>query len=106
MAILLPQTYMNEAGRSVGPARGAYKVPPDHVLVIHDEIDLPFGRIQPRAGGGTAGHNGLKSVRQGLGTGDFSRIRVGVTGRRPPTRTGWRPTSWAASGSPRTRSRR
>ena len=83
VAVLLPQTYMNEAGKSVGPARGAYKVPLDHVLVLHDEIDLPFGRIQPRTGGGTAGHNGLKSVRDGLGSGDFSRVRVGVG--RPTT---------------------
>ncbi len=78
VAVLLPQTYMNEAGRSVGPARGAFKVPLDRVLVLHDEIDLPFGRIQPRTGGGVAGHNGLKSVRDGLGSSDFSRIRVGV----------------------------
>jgi PTH1 family peptidyl-tRNA hydrolase len=83
VAVLLPQTFMNEAGRSVGPARGALKVPLDHVLVLHDEIDLPFGRIQPRAGGGVAGHNGLKSVRAGLGSADFNRIRVGVG--RPPT---------------------
>ena len=83
VAVLMPQTYMNEAGRSVGPARGAFKVELDHVLVLHDEIDLPFGRIQPRTGGGTAGHNGLKSVRDGLGSPDFSRIRVGVD--RPPT---------------------
>lgn len=83
VAVLLPQTYMNEAGTSVGPARGAFKVPLDHVLVLHDEIDLPFGRIQPRTGGGVAGHNGLKSVRGGLGSTDFSRIRVGVD--RPPT---------------------
>jgi peptidyl-tRNA hydrolase, PTH1 family len=83
VAVLLPQTYMNEAGRSVGPARGAFKVPLDRVLVLHDEIDLPFGRIQPRTGGGVAGHNGLKSVRDGLGSADFSRIRVGVD--RPPT---------------------
>jgi peptidyl-tRNA hydrolase, PTH1 family len=79
VAVLLPQTYMNEAGKSVGPARGAF----DHVLVLHDEIDLPFGRIQPRTGGGVAGHNGLKSVRDGLGSADFARIRVGVD--RPPT---------------------
>jgi PTH1 family peptidyl-tRNA hydrolase len=78
VAVLLPETYMNEAGRSVGPARGAFKVPLDRVLVLHDEIDLPFGRIQPRTGGGVAGHNGLKSVRDGLGSSDFSRIRVGV----------------------------
>jgi PTH1 family peptidyl-tRNA hydrolase len=78
VAVLLPQTYMNEAGRSVGPARGAFRVPLDHVLVLHDEIDLPFGRIQARTGGGVAGHNGLKSVRDGLGSSDFTRVRVGV----------------------------
>lgn len=78
VAVLMPQTYMNEAGRSVGPARGAFKVPLDHVLVLHDEIDLPFGRMQVRTGGGVAGHNGLKSVRDGLGSADFSRVRVGV----------------------------
>ena len=78
VAVLLPQTFMNDAGRSVGPARGAFKVDLDHVLVIHDEIDLPFGRIQVRTGGGVAGHNGLKSVRQGLGSADFRRLRVGV----------------------------
>ncbi len=83
VALLMPQTYMNEAGRSVGPARGAFKVPLERVLVLHDEIDLPFGRIQPRTGGGVAGHNGLKSVRDGLGSADFSRIRVGVG--RPAT---------------------
>jgi PTH1 family peptidyl-tRNA hydrolase len=78
VAVLLPQTYMNETGRSVGPARGDFKVPLERVLVLHDEIDLPFGRIQVRAGGGVAGHNGLKSVRQGLGSPDFVRVRVGV----------------------------
>jgi PTH1 family peptidyl-tRNA hydrolase len=82
-AVLLPQTYMNDAGQSVGPARGAYKLDLDRVLVIHDEIDLPFGEIQVRKGGGLAGHNGLKSLKQGLGSGDFRRIRVGVG--RPPT---------------------
>jgi PTH1 family peptidyl-tRNA hydrolase len=83
VAILLPQTYMNDAGQSVGPARGAMKVDFDHVLVIHDEIDLPFGEIRVRIGGGLAGHNGLKSLRQGLGSPDFARVRVGVG--RPPT---------------------
>ena len=83
VAVLTPQTYMNDAGRSVGPARGAFKVPLDHVLVLHDEIDLPFGRVQVRSGGGVAGHNGLKSVRDGLGSADFRRIRVGVG--RPDT---------------------
>jgi peptidyl-tRNA hydrolase, PTH1 family len=74
---------MNEAGRSVGPARGALKVPLDHVLVIHDEIDLPFGEVRTRVGGGLAGHNGLKSLKEALGSADFARVRVGVD--RPPT---------------------
>ena len=78
VALLLPQTYMNEAGRSVGPARGALRVPLDRVLVVHDEIDLPFGRVETRVGGGLAGHNGLKSLKQELGSGDFTRVRVGV----------------------------
>src|SRR5918912_70499 len=78
VAILRPQTYMNEAGRSVGPARGALHLDLDRLLVVHDEIDLPFGEIRTRLGGGLAGHNGLKSVRQGLGSADFARVRVGV----------------------------
>jgi PTH1 family peptidyl-tRNA hydrolase len=78
VALLLPQTYMNEAGRSVGPARGSFKVPLERVLVLHDEIDLPFGRIETRVGGGLAGHNGLKSLKRELGGGDFPRVRVGV----------------------------
>jgi PTH1 family peptidyl-tRNA hydrolase len=83
VAILLPQTYMNESGSAVSPARGALGVDLDHVVVIHDEIDLPFGRIESRLGGGLAGHNGLKSLRQGLGSADFRRVRVGVG--RPDT---------------------
>jgi PTH1 family peptidyl-tRNA hydrolase len=83
VAVLLPQTYMNDAGRSVGPARGELKTPLDRLLVLHDEIDLPFGEIRTRLGGGLAGHNGLKSIRQGLGSPDFWRVRVGVG--RPPT---------------------
>jgi PTH1 family peptidyl-tRNA hydrolase len=78
VAILTPQTYMNESGKSVGPARGELKVAPDHVLVVHDEIDLPFGEIRTRLGGGLAGHNGLKSIKAELGTGDFRRVRIGV----------------------------
>jgi PTH1 family peptidyl-tRNA hydrolase len=78
VAVLQPQTYMNEAGRSVGPARGALRLDLDRVLVVHDEIDLPFGDIRTRLGGGLAGHNGLKSLRHGLGSADFARVRVGV----------------------------
>jgi peptidyl-tRNA hydrolase, PTH1 family len=83
VAVLLPQTYMNDAGRSVGAARGAGKVDLDHLLVIHDEIDLPFGEIRSRVGGGLAGHNGLKSIRHAVGSPDFARVRVGVD--RPPS---------------------
>ena len=78
VAILRPQTFMNEAGDAVGPARGSFQVPLDRVLVIHDEIDLPFGEVRTRVGGGLAGHNGLKSVAEGLGGRDFGRVRVGV----------------------------
>jgi peptidyl-tRNA hydrolase, PTH1 family len=78
VALLCPQTFMNEAGRSVGPARGTFKLALERVLVVHDEIDLPFGEIQSRVGGGLAGHNGLKSVRRELGDPGFARVRVGV----------------------------
>jgi PTH1 family peptidyl-tRNA hydrolase len=87
VAVLLPQTYMNEAGRSVGPARGTYKLPLERVLVVHDEIDLPFGEVRPRLGGGLAGHNGLKSLKAELGAADFARVRVGV-GRPDTTDSG------------------
>ncbi|HEY8764846.1 MAG TPA: aminoacyl-tRNA hydrolase [Solirubrobacteraceae bacterium] len=83
VALLMPQTYMNDAGDSVSPARGALKVPLDRVLVLHDEIDLPFGEIRTRLGGGLAGHNGLKSLQRSLGSPDFWRVRAGVG--RPPT---------------------
>jgi peptidyl-tRNA hydrolase, PTH1 family len=78
VVVLCPQTYMNDAGRSVGPARGAYKLALERVLVVHDEIDLPFGEVRTRLGGGLAGHNGLKSLKGELGSGDFMRVRVGV----------------------------
>jgi PTH1 family peptidyl-tRNA hydrolase len=78
VALLKPQTYMNEAGRSVGPARGVYRLELDRLLVVHDEIDLPFGDVRVRLGGGLAGHNGLKSLKRELGGADFHRVRVGV----------------------------
>ena len=78
MAILLPQTFMNDSGDSAGPARGSLKVPLDRVIVLHDEIDLPFGEVQARLGGGLAGHNGLKSLRAGFGDPEFWRVRIGV----------------------------
>jgi PTH1 family peptidyl-tRNA hydrolase len=78
IAVLVPQTFMNESGTSAGPARGALKVPLDRTVVVHDEIDLPFGEVRTRLGGGLAGHNGLKSLAQGLGGPEFWRVRAGV----------------------------
>ena len=79
VAVMIPQTFMNESGRAVGPARGAYKIEDlDRVVVIHDEIDLPFGEVRTRVGGGLAGHNGLKSLKRELGDAAFTRVRVGV----------------------------
>jgi PTH1 family peptidyl-tRNA hydrolase len=78
VAVLLPQTYMNESGSAAGPARGELGVETDHVVVLHDEIDLPFGEVRSKLGGGLAGHNGLKSMGQGLGGSDFWRVRTGV----------------------------
>ncbi len=78
VAVLLPQTHMNASGRAAGPARGHFQLRLDQVLVIHDEIDLPFGEVKARRGGGLAGHNGLKSIAAGLGSNDFLRLRVGV----------------------------
>lgn len=78
VAVLAPQTFMNDSGRSVGPARGALKVPLERVLVLHDEIDLKFADVRWRLGGGLAGHNGLKSLKAGLGSPDFARVRIGV----------------------------
>lgn len=69
---------MNESGDSAGPARGSLRVPLEQVVVVHDEIDLPFGEVRSKLGGGVAGHNGLKSLKQGLGGADFWRVRAGV----------------------------
>ena len=78
VALLKPETFMNESGRAVAAAARFFKVPPDAILVVHDESDLDLGRLQARFGGGLAGHNGLRSVAQHLGTPDFLRLRVGV----------------------------
>jgi peptidyl-tRNA hydrolase, PTH1 family len=83
VALLWPQTFMNDVGRSVGPARGSLRVPLDRVVAVHDEIDLPFGDVRARLGGGLAGHNGLKSLNRELGGAEFRRVRVGVG--RPDT---------------------
>ena len=78
LALLKPDTYMNDSGRSVQPAAAFYKTPLEELLVVHDEVDLDFGRLQARLGGGLAGHNGLRSIAGRLGSPDFLRLRVGV----------------------------
>lgn len=78
VALLKPETYMNESGRSISAAARFFKAPPEHVLVVHDDVDLDVGRVQARLGGGLAGHNGLRSIAQALSTQDFLRLRVGV----------------------------
>ena len=78
LALLKPETYMNESGRSVGAAARFFKVEPEQLLVVHDDVDLEPGRLQARQGGGLAGHNGLRSLAQHLGSQDFLRLRIGV----------------------------
>jgi PTH1 family peptidyl-tRNA hydrolase len=78
LALLKPETYMNDSGRSVGPAAGFFKLEPEDVLVVHDEGDFDLGRLELKVGGGLAGHNGLRSIAQSLGTQDFLRLRIGV----------------------------
>lgn len=79
-----PRTYMNESGRQVGPLANFYSVDPTDVIVVHDELDLDFGRIRLKLGGGEGGHNGLRSIANALGTKNFQRVRIGVG--RPPGR--------------------
>ncbi len=79
-----PRVYMNESGRQVGPLAQFFSVSPAHIIVIHDELDIDFGRIRLKLGGGEGGHNGLRSVASALGTKDFQRVRIGVG--RPPGR--------------------
>jgi peptidyl-tRNA hydrolase, PTH1 family len=78
LVLLKPQTYMNESGRSVAAAAKFYKVDPEGLLAVHDEVDLDPGRMQARLGGGLAGHNGLRSVASALRTPEFLRLRIGV----------------------------
>jgi PTH1 family peptidyl-tRNA hydrolase len=79
-----PRVYMNESGRQVGPLANFYSVAPADVIAIHDELDIDFGRIRLKLGGGEGGHNGLRSVASALGTKDFQRVRIGIG--RPPGR--------------------
>jgi peptidyl-tRNA hydrolase, PTH1 family len=78
VALLKPETYMNESGRSIAAAARFFKVEPGALLVVHDDVDLEPERLQARLGGGLAGHNGLRSIAQALGTNDFLRLRIGV----------------------------
>jgi PTH1 family peptidyl-tRNA hydrolase len=82
-----PRVYMNESGRQVGPLAKFYSVPPEDIIIVHDELDIEFGRIRLKFGGGVAGHNGLRSVASALGTNDFQRVRVGI-GRPPGRKSG------------------
>lgn len=84
VVVLEPQTYMNLSGESAGPAMRFFKIAPEDVVAVHDELDLAFGRLQLKKGGGAAGHNGLKSLTAHLGGPDFVRLRVGIA--RPPPR--------------------
>jgi PTH1 family peptidyl-tRNA hydrolase len=78
LALLKPETYMNESGRSIAAALRFYKLPSEELLVVHDDVDLEPGRLQARQGGGLAGHNGLRSIAQALGSQEFLRLRIGV----------------------------
>jgi len=95
LALLKPQTFMNDSGRSAAAAAKFYKVEPEDLLAVHDEVDLDLGRMQARLGGGLAGHNGLRSLASALKTPEFLRLRIGV-GR--PERGDRRPVSdWVLS---------
>jgi PTH1 family peptidyl-tRNA hydrolase len=78
VVLLKPRTYVNRSGDAVGPALRRWKIDPAHLIVIYDELDLPAGRVRVKAGGGSGGHNGLKSIIAAAGTPDFARIRVGI----------------------------
>ena len=78
LGLLVPETFMNESGRSVAPALRFYKLPPERLVVVHDELDLELGDVRAKQGGGLAGHNGLRSLAEALGTQDFLRVRIGI----------------------------
>ena len=84
LALLKPETYMNDSGRSVGPAAAFFKLEPEDVLVVHDEGDFDLGRLELKVGGGLAGHNGLRSIKQHLHSDAFVRVRIGVG--KPPSK--------------------
>ncbi len=76
--LLKPMTFMNESGRAVGEAARFFKIPPEDILILHDEIDLAAGKVRVKRGGGHAGHNGLRSIHSHLGSSDYARVRLGV----------------------------
>jgi peptidyl-tRNA hydrolase, PTH1 family len=84
VVLVRARTYMNESGGPVSQLAKFYKVPPERIIAVHDELDLPFDTMRVKLGGGDNGHNGLRSLRASLGTGDFYRVRIGVG--RPPGR--------------------
>ncbi len=84
LVLVKPRTFMNDSGKAVGPLVKFHHIPADHLVVVHDELDLDAGRMRAKFGGGDNGHNGLKSIRQHLGTGDYYRVRFGIG--RPPGR--------------------
>ena len=94
--LVKPQTFMNESGAAVAPLARSQRVAPDHIVIIHDEIDLDLGVLRVKFGGGDNGHNGLKSVRARLGTGEYYRVRIGVS--RPPGDRD--PIDWVLGGFP------
>jgi PTH1 family peptidyl-tRNA hydrolase len=96
LVLLKARTYMNETGAAVGKALAYYRIPPERMVVAHDELDLDFGQLRLKFGGGDNGHNGLKSIRRSIGTGDFFRARLGVG--RPPGRQD--PADWLLSNFP------
>ena len=102
VALLVPTTFMNLSGESVGPAMGSLRLVPAQVLVVHDEMDLLFGTVRGKLGGGTGGNNGLRSLRDSLGSGDFPRIRLGV--ERPPPEFKGDNAAWVLSGFERSES--
>jgi len=94
--LLKPQTYMNLSGESVQPAAASLKVPAEHIIVVHDELDVPWREVRLKVGGGHAGHNGLRSIIQHLGTPGFVRVRVGIG--KPPTGFRGGGADWVLSG--------
>lgn len=96
VSLLKPQTYMNLSGESVQPAAAFLKVPPERIIVVHDELDLPWREVRLKVAGGHAGHNGLRSIIQCLGTPNFVRVRVGIG--KPPAGFRGDGADWVLSG--------